>query len=175
MQYHEYSGRGGENPSRDSPVGVIYAAICLRAVPRPQPLSPLGWLTTRLLTTQSRTPMFTSMLVSGAAASRSAQSGLILEIFSNWLGGRGVFRSAELGAHLRQLPLTFAFVREKFNPVQVDRPITDFPSNSDRLIGAWVFEFDFDMTSHRQVGSGKQTNTAFAQPDAAPVDHGFVR
>jgi hypothetical protein len=98
----------------------------------------------------------------------------MLEIFSNWLGQWETLCSAELGAHLRQLPLT-TFVREKFNTVQVDHPITDFASNSDRLIGAWVFEFDFDMTSHRQVGSGKQTNTAFAEPDAAPVDHGFVR
>src|ERR1700694_3726915 len=83
------------------------------------------------------------------------QSGSILEIFSNWLGGRKTFCSAELGAQLRQLPLTFTFVRQKFNPVQVDHPITDFPPNSDRLIGAWIFEFDLDVTSHRQVGSGK--------------------
>jgi hypothetical protein len=78
--------------------------------------------------------------------------------------------SAEVGAQASQLLLVFKSFGKKFDAVQVNRPVTDFASNFNRLVSARVPEFDLDVASYRQIGSCEHTDPAFAQPDAASHD-----
>jgi len=72
------------------------------------------------------------------------------------------------------LLLSFEFVVEKFNSIQVDAPVTDFSSESNRLFGTGILELDVDMTSYWQVGGGEQANPAFAQSHTATMDDRLV-
>ena len=61
-----------------------------------------------------------------------------------------------------QALLVFELVGEKFHAVQVNRSVANLPGYSNGFIGARILELDLDLTSYGQVGSGKQTNPAFA-------------
>jgi len=58
--------------------------------------------------------------------------------------------------------LVFELVGEKFHAVEVDASIANFSAYVDRLIGSRIFEFDFYLTSNRQIGGGKQADSALA-------------
>jgi hypothetical protein len=90
------------------------------------------------------------------------------------LAGRKTTSTAGLGAQLRQLLPTFKFVVEKFDTIQVNRPVTDFSTELNWFFSTGVFELNFDMTSNWQVGGGEQANSAFAQSYAATMDDRFV-
>ncbi len=64
---------------------------------------------------------------------------------------------------------------EKFHAVQINRPIANLSANPNRFVGSWILEFDLDLTAYRKIGGGKQSDTAFAQPDSAGMNDSFVR
>ena len=70
--------------------------------------------------------------------------------------------------------LSFQFVVEKFDSIQVNAPVADFSADSNRLFGAGILELDVDITSHGQVGCGEEANSAFAQSHAPSVDDPLV-
>jgi hypothetical protein len=66
------------------------------------------------------------------------------------------------------------FVLEKFDSVQVNRPIANFSANLNRLFGARVLELYLDLASHGQVGGGEQANSAFTESHPAALDDRLV-
>ena len=66
------------------------------------------------------------------------------------------------------------FVLEKFDAIQVNRPIANFSTDLNWLFGAWVLELYLDLASHRQIGGGEQANSTFAQSHTAAIDNRLV-
>lgn len=101
---------------------------------------------------------------------KNSQAGQLHQYYE---GGKSVQASSSVAVERASLA-GLKLVLEKFDSVQVNRPIANFSANLNCLFGARVLELYLDLASHGQVGGGEQADSAFAQSHPAALDDRLV-